>query len=92
MPLSQAVEYVAAAYIVVFLLVLIYVSIMASRLRRVERDLSELLTAAEARTSAPADAADADVADAASDGQAQNDDQDGDLSPPDVGRQESSVA
>lgn len=43
LPLNQAGKYVAAAYIVLFLIVLIYVSIMAIRLGRIERDLGELL-------------------------------------------------
>lgn len=43
MPLKEAVGYVAAAYIAVFLIVLIYVAIMSVRVRRVERELSELL-------------------------------------------------
>jgi uncharacterized membrane protein YecN with MAPEG domain len=49
LPLNEAGEYVAAAYIVFFALVLIYVSIMAIRLRRIERDLSELLKLTEAQ-------------------------------------------
>ncbi len=43
LPLHEAGKYVAAAYIVVFALVLVYVSIMAIRLSRIERDLGELL-------------------------------------------------
>lgn len=43
LPLHEAGKYVAAAYVVVFALVLIYVAIMAVRLGRVERDLVELL-------------------------------------------------
>ncbi|HEY7892855.1 MAG TPA: hypothetical protein VIC05_11670 [Solirubrobacteraceae bacterium] len=49
LPLNEAGEYVAAAYIVFFALVLIYVSIMAIRLRHIERDLSELLKLTEAQ-------------------------------------------
>jgi hypothetical protein len=44
LPLHTAGKYVAAAYIVFFAIVLIYVAIMALRLKRVERDLGELLT------------------------------------------------
>ena len=44
MPLHEAGKYVAAAYVVLFVLVLIYVAIMALRLSRVERDLGELLS------------------------------------------------
>jgi hypothetical protein len=47
LPLHEAGKYVAAAYIVVFALVLIYVSIMAIRLSRIERDLGELLARAD---------------------------------------------
>jgi CcmD family protein len=43
LPLHEAGKYVAAAYIVVFALVLVYVAIMATRLSRVERELGELL-------------------------------------------------
>ncbi|HEY7830624.1 MAG TPA: hypothetical protein VIC06_08685 [Solirubrobacteraceae bacterium] len=47
LPLHEAGKYVAAAYIVVFALVLIYVAIMAIRLSRVERELGELLEQAD---------------------------------------------
>jgi len=43
LPLHEAGKYVAAAYIVLFALVLIYVAIMAIRLSHLERDLGELL-------------------------------------------------
>ena len=43
LPLHEAGKYVAAAYVVLFLLVLIYVAIMATRLRRIERELGALL-------------------------------------------------
>ncbi len=43
LPLNEAGKYVAAAYVVLFLIVLIYVSIMAIRLSRIERELGELL-------------------------------------------------
>jgi hypothetical protein len=48
LPLHTAGKYVAAAYIVLFAIVLIYVSIMAFRLTRIERDLGELLELTEA--------------------------------------------
>jgi CcmD family protein len=35
-------KYVAAAYLVVFVFVLVYVLIMASKLQRLERELAEL--------------------------------------------------
>jgi len=46
--------YVAAAYLVFFALVLIYVAIMASKLSRFERELSELNELADRRGSVPA--------------------------------------
>jgi CcmD family protein len=47
LPLHTAGKYVAAAYIVLFVLVLIYVAIMALRLSRIERELGELLELAD---------------------------------------------
>jgi len=55
LPLHTAGKYVAAAYIVLFAIVLIYVAIMAIRLSHIERDLSELLSISE-RTAEPAGA------------------------------------
>jgi hypothetical protein len=46
--------YVAAAYIVFFALVLIYVAIMAIRLGRVERDVRKLRENADRAAEAPA--------------------------------------
>ena len=43
LPLHTAGKYVAAAYIVLLALVLVYVAIMAVRQSRIERDLAELL-------------------------------------------------
>jgi CcmD family protein len=43
LPLHEAGKYVAGAYVVVFVLVLLYVAIMAVRLSRIERQLGELL-------------------------------------------------
>jgi hypothetical protein len=48
LPLHEAGKYVAAAYIVVFALVLVYVAIMAVRLGRIERDLAVLLQSEQA--------------------------------------------
>lgn len=48
LPLHEAGKYVAAAYIVLFALVLVYVAIMAIRLSRLERDLGELLAREQA--------------------------------------------
>jgi hypothetical protein len=49
LPLDEAGKYVAAAYLVFLALVLIYVSIMAAKLSRIERDLSELNELADRR-------------------------------------------
>jgi len=43
LPLHEAGKYVAGAYSVLFVLVLIYVAIMAIRLSRIERELGALL-------------------------------------------------
>ena len=48
LPLHEAGKYVAAAYIVLLAMVLVYVAIMAVRLSRIERELGELLEAADA--------------------------------------------
>ena len=50
LPLHAAGKYVAGAYIVFVALVLIYVAIMARRLRRTERELAELRRQAEERS------------------------------------------
>jgi flagellar biosynthesis/type III secretory pathway M-ring protein FliF/YscJ len=42
LPLHSAGKYVAAAYIVFVVLIVVYVGIMALRLRRTERDLAAL--------------------------------------------------
>jgi hypothetical protein len=47
LPLHTAGKYVAGAFIVLFAMVLIYVSIMAIRLSRLERELGELLELSE---------------------------------------------
>jgi hypothetical protein len=43
LPLHTAGKYVAAAYIVLFAMVLVYLAIMAIRMSRTERELGELL-------------------------------------------------
>ncbi|MGO9489478.1 MAG: hypothetical protein ACLQBB_10675 [Solirubrobacteraceae bacterium] len=43
LPLHEAGKYVAAAYVVLFAMVLIYVTIMAIRLSHIQRELGELL-------------------------------------------------
>ena len=42
LPLHEAGKYVAAAYVVAFAVVLIYVAIMAVRLSHIQRELGEL--------------------------------------------------
>jgi hypothetical protein len=42
LPLDEAGKYVAAAYLVFVALLLIYVAIMASKLSRIERELTDL--------------------------------------------------
>jgi hypothetical protein len=49
LPLHTAGKYVAAAYIVFLALVLVYVAIMASRLARTERELTDLRRDVELR-------------------------------------------
>ena len=49
LPLHSAGKYVAAAYIVFVVLILVYVAIMAIRLRRTEHDLAELQAEVAAR-------------------------------------------
>ena len=53
LPLHEAGKYVAAAYVVLFAIVLIYVAIMAIRLSRIERELGELLELSDASAEAP---------------------------------------
>ncbi len=43
LPLHTAGKYVAAAYVVLFAMVLVYLGVMAIRTGRIERDLGELL-------------------------------------------------
>jgi uncharacterized membrane protein len=49
LPLDDAGPYVAAAYLVFLALILIYVAIMATKLGRVEKDISELAEIVERR-------------------------------------------
>ena len=49
LPLDEAGKYVAAAYLVFLALILIYVAIMAGKLARIERELSELSELADRR-------------------------------------------
>ena len=49
LPLDEAGKYVAGAYIVFVLLLIVYVGIMAAKLGRISRDLEELADIAERR-------------------------------------------
>ena len=54
LPLDEAGKYVAGAYVVFLVLLVIYVSIMAAKLQRIERELRELAGFAEQRRDEPA--------------------------------------
>ncbi len=43
LPLDEAGKYVAAAYVVFFALVLIYIAIIGAKIARIERQISELV-------------------------------------------------
>jgi hypothetical protein len=49
LPLDEAGKYVAAAYLVFLALILTYVAIMAAKLARIDRELSELADLAEGK-------------------------------------------
>jgi uncharacterized membrane protein len=49
LPLDDAGPYVAAAYLVFLALILIYVAIMATKLGRIEREISEITEIVERR-------------------------------------------
>jgi hypothetical protein len=49
LPLDEAGKYVAGAYIVFVLLLVVYVGIMAAKLQRIEREMRELASFAEQR-------------------------------------------
>jgi hypothetical protein len=49
LPLGEGGKYVAGAYIVFVVLLVVYVGIMASKLQRIERELRELAGFAEQR-------------------------------------------
>ena len=49
LPLGEAGKYVAAAYVVFLVLIVVYVGIMAAKLQRIERELRELAGFAEQR-------------------------------------------
>ena len=62
LPLDDAGPYVAAAYLVFLGLILVYVAIMAAKLVRIERDVSELAELVERREAAEGHAAAGDAA------------------------------
>lgn len=49
LPLDEAGRYVAGAYVVFVVLLLVYVAIMAAKLQRIERELREVAVIAEQR-------------------------------------------
>jgi hypothetical protein len=55
-PLEDAGRYVAAAYTVFVVLLVVYVGIMAAKLGRISRDLDDLIELAERRGERPAGA------------------------------------
>ena len=56
LPLDEAGKYVAGAYVVFLVLIVIYVAIMASKLQRMEKELRELASFAEHRAEGEAEA------------------------------------
>jgi hypothetical protein len=62
LPLDEAGKYVAGAYVSFAVLLMVYVAIMAARLSRLQRELSELAEQVERRTNGkPADTASPDA-------------------------------
>ena len=57
LPLDEAGKYVAGAYIVFVLLLVIYVGIMATKLQRIEKELREVASVAEQRKAEQAETA-----------------------------------
>lgn len=57
LPLDEAGKYVAAAYIVFVLLLVVYVAIMAVKVQRIERELRELAGFVEHRANGDDEAA-----------------------------------
>jgi hypothetical protein len=62
LPLDEAGKYVAGAYVVFVVLILVYVAIMAAKLQRIERELRELAGFAEQRKNGSERAAAVDAA------------------------------
>jgi hypothetical protein len=57
LPLDEAGKYVAAAYVVFVLLLVVYIGIMAAKLSRISREIEEVAELAEKRAVPPQDAA-----------------------------------
>jgi hypothetical protein len=57
LPLDEAGRYVAGAYVVFLVLIVVYVAIMAAKLQRIEKELRELAGFAEHRANGEAPAA-----------------------------------
>jgi hypothetical protein len=57
LPLDEAGKYVAAAYVIFFTLIVLYVAIISAKIARIDRDLTELVELAE-RDDEPAARAD----------------------------------
>jgi Tfp pilus assembly protein PilO len=53
LPLDEAGKYVAAAYVVFMLLLVVYIGIMAAKLGRISSELEELAELAEGRAQDP---------------------------------------
>jgi hypothetical protein len=53
LPLDEAGKYVAGAYVVFVVLLVVYVAIMAAKLGRIEKELRELANFAESQKAAP---------------------------------------
>ncbi|MGN6253384.1 MAG: hypothetical protein ACTHO8_00105 [Solirubrobacterales bacterium] len=49
LPLDEAGKYVAGAYVVFVVLLVVYVGIMAAKLQRIEREMREIAAIAEER-------------------------------------------
>jgi CcmD family protein len=55
LPLHEAGKYVAAAYVTLFVLVVVYVAVMAMRVGRIERELGELSERRGSQAEQPSD-------------------------------------
>jgi hypothetical protein len=53
LPLDEAGKYVAAAYVVFVILLVVYIGIMAAKLSRISREIEEIADLSESRSAAP---------------------------------------